>query len=66
MNLGSITLRNTELRKTKIMCSVRSQPYFILLTCMHVSGVSVNTGYEIRKESMKGGEKKHRGREEHN
>lgn len=59
MNLGSITLRNPKLGKSKIMCSLRSQPYFILLTCMHVRGVNVDTDYEIRKESMKGEEKKH-------
>lgn len=66
MNLESITLRNPKLGKSKIMCSLRSQPYFILLTCMHVSGVSVDTDYEIRKESMKGEKKKHRGRKGHN
>ena len=53
MNLGSITLRNPKLGKSKIMCSLRSQPYFILLTCMHVRGVNVDTGYEIRKEARR-------------
>lgn len=32
MNLGSTTLRNSKFRKTIIMCNLRSQPYFILLT----------------------------------